>query len=137
MIKVKLFFAGAATFAANYLGGYDRALYALVVFLVMDYITGVAVAIIKKRLSSYVGLQGIIKKLLILGLVGLAATLDGITGMAEPWIRTATIYFLLANEGISILENMAAAGVPVPDFLRRVLVQLQDKNGVKEGDIPK
>lgn len=135
MTVVKTFFAFAATVITGFLGGFDSLLYALVVFIVVDYVSGVLAAIVTHALNSDVGLRGIAKKVLLLILVGVAATLDGVTGLADPWIRTAVIWFLLANEGFSILENVARAGVPVPAVLTRILEQMRDKDGAKE--VPK
>lgn len=135
MTVVKTFFAFAATVITGFLGGFDSLLYALVVFIVVDYVSGVLAAIVTHALNCDVGLRGIAKKVLLLILVGVAATLDGVTGLADPWIRTAVIWFLLANEGFSILENVARAGVPVPAVLTRILEQMRDKDGAKE--VPK
>lgn len=125
--SVKAGFAGVMTVISGFVGGFDSLLYYLVIFLVVDYITGVLVAVTKKQLSSELGLKGIIKKVMQLFLVGIAATLDNILSTPDPYIRSAVIYFLLANEGISILENVAAAGVPVPGFLLKLLEQIKEK----------
>ena len=128
MTGVKFFLAGLGTLASAFFGGFDEALYALLVFLVLDYVTGVLAAIYTKTLNSSTGLNGIIKKVMQLILVGVAATLDGVMGISDPYFRTAVIYFLLANEGISILENMARMEIPIPAFLKNILEQLRDKD---------
>jgi toxin secretion/phage lysis holin len=130
MTGVKIFIAGLGTLAASFLGGFDQALYALFIFLVLDYVTGVLAAIYTKTLSSSTGLNGIIKKVMQLILVGVAATLDSVMGLSDPYFRTAVIYFLLANEGISILENLARSDIPIPVFLKNILEQLKNKEGV-------
>lgn len=119
--------AGLATLATSYLGGWDQALSTLLIFVVVDYVTGVITAGRAKELSSKTGLKGIVKKVFILVLVGVAYRLDLALGLADPWLRTAVIWFLAANEGISILENAARAGAPVPSFLLRMLEQMRDK----------
>jgi len=113
-------------FLGWYVGGMDGFLYALLAFMVIDYVTGVMNALLKKRLSSEIGAQGIFKKVLILALVGLGHVIDSqVLGQSQT-IRTAVIFFYLSNEGISILENATALGLPVPDKLREVLARLHD-----------
>ena len=119
-------------FLGYFLGGMDSFLYALIAFVVIDYITGLMVAAIQKKVSSEVGFKGICKKVLIFILVGVANIVDKqIIGNGSA-IRTAVIFFYLSNEGISILENTALIGLPVPQKLRDVLEQLKgpaDKEG--------
>ena len=119
-------------FLGYFLGGMDGFLYALIAFVVIDYITGLMVAAIQKKVSSEVGFKGICKKVLIFILVGVANIVDRqIIGNGSA-IRTAVIFFYLSNEGISILENTALIGLPVPQKLRDVLEQLKgpaDKEG--------
>mgnify|MGYP000870362436 FL=1 len=112
-------------FLGYFLGGMDSFLYALIAFVVIDYITGLMVAAIQKKVSSEVGFKGICKKMLIFILVGVANIVDKqIIGNGSA-IRTAVIFFYLSNEGISILENTALIGLPVPQKLRDVLEQLK------------
>ncbi|MBC2724329.1 MAG: phage holin family protein [Desulfosporosinus sp.] len=107
-----------------FLGGYDGFLYALVVFVVLDYLLGVMCAVLDKQLSSEIGARGIMKKVVIFSLVGVAHIIDSnIVGDGSA-IRTAVIFFYLSNEGISILENAAIIGLPVPERLKIVLKQL-------------
>lgn len=127
MNEIKMAVAAVGTFLSYFFGGFDSIFIALVIFLMIDYMTGVLAAFGTKTLNSSIGLQGIIKKVMQLFLVGVASILDGITGLPDPYVRTAVIYFLLANEGISILENVARAGVPVPGFLLNVLQQIRDR----------
>jgi toxin secretion/phage lysis holin len=107
-------------------------LYALIAFVVVDYITGVMCAIADKKLSSQVGFKGICRKVLIFVLVGVANILDVQVLAAGSVLRTAVIFFYLSNEGISLLENAAHVGLPIPEKLKAVLEQLHDRAG-KEG----
>lgn len=107
-----------------FLGGYDGFLYALVAFVVIDYITGVMLAILEKRLSSEVGAKGIFKKVLVFTLVGVGHIIDTQIIGDGSVIRTAVIFFYLSNEGISILENSTKIGLPIPEKLKNILVQL-------------
>lgn len=109
-----------------FLGGMDGFLYALLAFVILDYITGVMVAAVQKKVSSEVGFKGICRKVLIFILIGMANIVDvQIIGNGSA-IRTAVIFFYLSNEGISILENTAIIGLPVPQKLKDVLEQLKD-----------
>ena len=129
---IQIVFAAIGGGIGWFLGGADGFLYALIAFVVIDYITGVMCAIVDKKLSSEVGFKGICKKVLIFILVGVANIVDKqIIGNGSA-IRTAVIFFYLSNEGISILENTALIGLPVPQKLRDVLEQLkgpEDKEG--------
>lgn len=115
-----------------FLGGFDGLLYALVVFMVADYITGVMCAVSDKKLSSAVGFKGICRKVLILMLVGIANLLDVQVIGTGAVLRTAVIFFYLSNEGVSLLENAAHLGLPIPEKLKEVLIQLHDKS--EKGD---
>lgn len=108
------------------LGGWDGFLYALIVFVVVDYLTGVMVAVLNKKLSSSVGFHGIFKKIVIFALVAVGHIIDANVIQEGSVIRTAVIFFYLSNEGISILENVSAIGLPVPQKLKDVLEQLKD-----------
>lgn len=131
----KLAFAGGASALTYVLGDFDTPFKALILFMVVDYITGIMVAIYNKEVSSEVGLSGIIKKVMQLFLVAVAFTVDNISGF-EPFIRNTVIYFLLANEGISILENASATGVYVPPFLRDAVDKLKESS-IKKKQINK
>lgn len=109
-----------------FLGGCDGLLYALIVFVVLDYITGVLCAIADRRLSSAVGFKGICRKVLIFALVGIANILDVHVIGTGCVVRTATIFFYISNEGVSILENAANLGLPIPKKVKDVLRQLHD-----------
>ena len=122
---IQIVFAAIGGGIGWFLGGADGFLYALIAFVVIDYITGVMCAIIDHKLSSEVGFKGICKKVLIFILVGVANIVDKqIIGNGSA-IRTAVIFFYLSNEGISILENTALIGLPVPQKLKDVLAQLK------------
>jgi toxin secretion/phage lysis holin len=113
------------------LGGYNGFLYALLAFMALDYITGIMCAILEKKLSSVVGFRGIFKKVLILIMVGIAHAIDhNLIGTGES-VRTAVLVFYLSNEGVSLLENAARIGLPIPEKLRQILIQLHGKENDK------
>ena len=124
---IQLTFSALGAWLGYFLGGCDGLLYALLVFIVIDYATGVMCAVSDRKLSSAVGFKGICRKVLILLLVGLAHVLDTQVLNAPGVIRTAVIFFFLANDGLSILENAAHLGLPVPDQLKAVLEQLHNR----------
>jgi toxin secretion/phage lysis holin len=124
---VQLIITGIGGYIGWAIGGLDGFMYALIAFVVIDYITGVMVAILEKKLSSEIGAKGIIKKVLIFLLVGIANIIDIKLIGSGSGIRTATIIFYLSNEGISILENSSRIGLPIPDKLKEILVQLHGK----------
>lgn len=119
-------------YIAWYLGGFDSLLIALLVFIVVDYLTGVILAIIDKKLNSKIGFKGIAKKVMILLFVGLASVLDIYVIQGNSPIREIVIAFYIANEGISIVENSAKIGLPVPQKIIDVLAQLKGKEEDKE-----
>lgn len=109
-----------------FIGDLDGFVYTLIAFAVIDYITGVMVAVSEKTLSSQIGFKGICRKVLIFAMVGIGHLLDvNILGGGEV-LRTAVIFFYLANEGISLCENSAKLGLPIPEQLKEVLAQLKD-----------
>ena len=113
------------------LGGFDGFLYALLVLIAVDYATGIMCAIIEKKLSSEIGFRGIFKKVLILVLVGIGNALDQyVLGTGET-VRTAVIFFYASNEGVSLLENAARIGLPIPEKLRQILAQLHERGSEK------
>lgn len=114
-----------------YLGGIDGILTMLVIFVSVDYITGVMCAISSKKLSSSVGFKGIFRKIIIFVLVGIANMIDMYILGKGSVIRTAVIFFYLSNEGISLLENVSKLGLPIPEKLKLILVQLREKDGEK------
>ena len=120
-------FAAIGGWLGWFLGGVDGLLYALVAFAVLDYITGVMCAIADRKLSSAIGFRGIFKKILIFAMVGMAHVLDNNIIGSGSVLRTAAIFFYISNEGVSLLENAAHLGLPVPHKLKDVLEQLHDR----------
>lgn len=124
---IQLAFAAVGGWLGYFLGGCDGLLYALLTFVVIDYITGVMYAIADKNLSSEVGFKGICRKVLIFLLVGIANVLDVQVISTGSVLRTAVIFFYISNEGVSLLENAAHLGLPVPEKIKTVLEQLHDR----------
>ena len=125
---IQLAFAAIGGWLGWFLGGADGFLYALIAFVVIDYITGVMCAIVDHKLSSEVGFKGIFKKALIFILVGVGNIIDvQVLGQAGV-LRTAVIFFYLSNEGVSLLENAGHLGLPIPAKLKAVLEQLHDRS---------
>ena len=124
---VQIAFSALGGFVGWFLGGADGFLYALLVFVVIDYITGILCAVADRSLSSEVGFKGICRKVLIFALVGIGNIVD-VYVMGEAGIlRTAVIFFYLSNEGVSLLENSAHLGLPIPEKLKTVLSQLHNR----------
>ena len=124
---VQIAFSALGGFCGWFLGGFDGFLYALIAFVVIDYITGVMCAAVDKTLSSEVGFKGICRKVLIFALVGVGNILDvHVLGQGSV-LRTAVIFFYLSNEGVSLLEKAAHLGLPVPAKLKDILAQLHKK----------
>ena len=129
---IQLMIAAIGGWLGWFLGGADGFLYALIAFVAIDYITGVMCAIVDHRLSSEVGFKGICKKVLILMLVGVANVVDiHIVGTGSA-LRSAVICFYLSNEGLSLLENAAHIGLPIPDRMKDVLAQLHGRTDEKK-----
>ena len=135
--KVQMAFTVIGGWIGYFVGGVDGLMIALIVFMALDYITGLMCAVIDKKLSSAVGFKGICKKVLILMLVGVANVVDiHIVGTGSA-LRSAVICFYLSNEGLSLLENAAHIGLPIPDKMKDVLAQLhgrEEKNNTDAGD---
>lgn len=121
-------------FIGWFLGGFDGFLYALLAFVIIDYLTGIMVAVLEKKLSSEVGFRGIFKKVLIFCLVAIGHIIDTQVIKSGSVLRTAVIFFYLSNEGISILENVALIGLPVPQKLKEVLEQLREEKDSVKGE---
>jgi toxin secretion/phage lysis holin len=126
---IQLAFTAFGGFLGWFLGGVDGFLYALIAFTVIDYITGVMCAITDKNLSSSIGFKGICRKVLIFTLVGIDNIVDVYVLGQGGVLRTAVIFFYLSNEGVSILENSAHLGLPIPEKLKEVLEQLHERGG--------
>ena len=125
--KIQIAVTALGGWLGYYLGGLDGLLIALLVFVVLDYITGVMCAIADRDLSSAVGFKGICRKILIFALVGVGHVLDTHVVGTGSALRSAVICFYLSNEGVSLLENAAHLGLPVPEKLKAVLSQLHNK----------
>lgn len=133
--NIQLIFSAVGGWLGYFLGGCDGLLYALIAFVVIDYVTGVMCAIINRELSSAVGFKGIFRKVLIFLLVGIANIIDVQVIGTGAVLRTAVIFFYISNEGVSLLENAGHLGLPIPEKIKTVLEQLHDRaeNG-KEGN---
>lgn len=131
---IQLIFTAVGGWLGYFLGGCDGLLIALVVFAVVDYITGVMCAVADKELSSEVGFKGICRKVLIFILVGIANILDVQVIGTGSILRTAVIFFYLSNEGVSLLENAGHLGLPIPEKLKLVLEQLHDRAETENSD---
>lgn len=110
-----------------FLGGGTPALYTLIVFMGIDYISGVMLAVVNRKVSSAVGARGIFKKMMIIAFVGMGHLLDAYIIGQGQMLQTAIIFFYISNEGISILENTTELGLPIPQKLKDILVQLNKK----------
>jgi len=129
---LQLIFTAIGGYIGYFLGGFDGLIYALVAFVVIDYLTGLMAAVIEKKLSSDIGFRGIFKKVLIFTLVGIGHIIDFHLIEKGSAVRTAVIFFYLSNEGLSIMENAAKVGLPIPEKLRAVFTELRREDG-KDG----
>ena len=129
---IQLVFTGIGGWLGYFLGGWDGLLYALIAFVAIDYVTGVMCAISNHTLSSEVGFKGICRKVLIFLIVGIGSILDAHVIGSGSVRRTAVIFFYISNEGVSILENAARLGLPVPEKIKVVLEQLHDRSAKEE-----
>lgn len=125
--KVQVAITAIGGWLGYFIGGVDGLMTALLILMVLDYVTGIMCAIVDKQLSSAVGFKGIFKKVLIIMLVGVAHIVDmHVVGTGEA-LRSAVICFYLSNEGVSVLENAGRLGLPIPEKLKAILAQLHDK----------
>ena len=124
---IQLIFTAVGGWLGYFLGGCDGLLYALIAFVVIDYITGVMCAIINRELSSAVGFKGIFRKVMIFLLVGIANIIDVQVIGTGAVLRTAVIFFYISNEGVSLLENAGHLGLPIPEKIKTLLEQLHDR----------
>ena len=129
--SINSWFGLIGAFLGWFLGGFDDLLYILLIFVLVDYLTGIFCAISEHKLSSEVGFKGTTRKTMIFILVGIAHALDVYLLKNGSVLRTATIFFYLSNEGISILENTSRLGLPIPPKVKEVLQQLHDKGADK------
>lgn len=131
---IQIAFSALGGFLGYFLGGLDGILYALITFVVLDYLTGVMCAINKHELSSTVGFTGICRKVLIFAFVGVGNILDMYILQNGSVFRTTVIFFYLSNEGISLLENAAILGLPIPEKMKDILMQLNDSTSMESED---
>ena len=125
--SLKYVFIVIGGYIGFYLGSIDAFIYTLLAFIIADYITGVLRAGVERKLSSSVGFKGIAKKIVVFIVVGIANLCDvNLIKGDGTMIRTAIIFFYIANEGLSILENTMAIGLPIPEKLREMLEQLKE-----------
>lgn len=125
---IKVIFVAIGGYIGFYLGEIDAFIYTLLAFVIADYITGVLRAGVERKLSSAIGFKGIAKKIMIFIVVGIANLCDvNLIKGDGTMIRTGIIFFYIANEGLSILENSVALGLPVPEKLKRVLEQFKEE----------
>ena len=129
ILTIRLYAAAIGIIIGEFLGSFDDLLYALIAFVVADYITGVLKAIAEKNLSSTIGFKGICKKVCIFTLVGVANVLDVHIIGSGCVLRSAVIFFYISNEGISIIENAARMGLPVPQQLQNTLLRICSDKG--------
>lgn len=129
----KLALGEAGAIIGFFLGGADGLIKALIVFAIVDYITGVAAAAIEHKLNSEIGFKGITKKLLLFCIVGVAHVLDLYVLGTGAVCRSAVVLFYIANEGLSIIENVARCGLPIPDKLKIILEQLKENSNDGSG----
>lgn len=131
MKKMKIFdsiVAIMATFFTWIFGTWDIAIAILIIFMVLDYLTGVIVAYQNRTLNSEVGFKGLIKKCMILVILIVAVMLDRLLNTGTWVFRTLVCYFYIANEGISLLENVSNLGVKIPEKLKNALEQLNKED---------
>ena len=126
--KFQIAFTALGGWLGYFLGGMDGLLIALLVFVILDYVTGVMRAIANHELSSAIGFKGICRKVLIFALVGVGHVLDTHVVGTGSALRSAVICFYLSNEGISLLENASHLGLPVPDRLKTILEQIHGRS---------
>lgn len=124
--------AGAGGLFAYLFEAWDALIIALVIFVVADYITGIAKAATQGKLSSAVGFKGLLKKVMIFVLVMVGTVVDKAIPAANHAIRSAVIMFYIANEGLSILENAGELGLPLPNALKNALEKIKEQTEDKE-----
>lgn len=125
--------AGLGTFLSFVFGDWDVALQCLIIAIAIDYISGIIKAFINKELSSKIGVKGLLKKVGVLLIVALATLIDKITG-ETGMVRTLVIYYFVANEGLSVIENLGEAGLPIPDVIKKALKSLKNESKGKTND---
>lgn len=129
---LQLIFTALGGYVGWFLGGVDGFMYALITFVVIDYVTGLMVAVLERKLSSEVGFRGIFKKVLIFAFVGIGNIIDVYLLKNGSAVRTAVIFFYVSNEGISIIENSSKIGLPIPQKLKDILEQLNKEEKIND-----
>lgn len=124
-MKIKMLFAVIGGFLGYYIGGIDTLITALIIFVIIDYVTGVTAGWYTKTLSSDIGLRGIVKKIMLFVLVAVAVQVDLVFG-SNNVLRSAVIFFLLANEGLSILENLGKMDIGIPPMIKKALESMKE-----------
>jgi len=136
--KIQMAIAAVGGWLGYFVGGVDGLMTALIVFMALDYLTGLMCAVADNHLSSSVGFKGICKKVLVVMLVGVAHIVDLYVVKSGNALRSAVVCFYLSNEGVSLLENAAHLGLPIPEKLKAILEQLHDRedngNTTDKGD---
>ena len=117
-----------------FFGGFDGFIHALLAFVILDYITGILAAGVQKKLSSSVGFKGIARKITIFIIVGVAHVVDREALGGTALLRDAVLFFYIANEGLSILENAIEIGIPIPEIIKEKLALFHEKG---KGETPK
>ena len=125
----KVLFSAIGGLIGSFFGEVDGFFFALMIFIAIDYITGLMAAAVEKRLASNIGFKGIFKKIAILFLVSVGHLIDTEIIKQGGAIRTMVIFFYLSNEGLSILENAVRIGLPIPEKLQALLKQFNEKEG--------
>lgn len=123
---IRVFLAVVGGFLSRFLGGMDGMVMALIWFAAIDYTTGIIAAIIEKKLDSSIGWKGILKKFVMFMIVGICHIVDADVLGGGSALRTMAIIFYISNEGVSVVENVSRAGLPVPNKLKEVLAQLKE-----------
>lgn len=129
---IQALFTATGVFVGWFLGGLDGFMYALLAFAVIDYLTGIMVAVLEKKLSSEIGFRGIFRKILIFILVGIGNIIDVYIIGNGSAVRTAVVFFYISNEGISIFENIGKIGLPIPEKLKKALEQINEEDKANE-----
>ena len=124
---VDFFIAGAVGLLGWFFGGLDGFMSVLLSFMVIDYIMGLSIGYVRHELNSTRGFQGILKKIFMLFLVGIAHVIDELLPNDTAALRTVVCLFYIANEGISILENADTLGIPIPEFLKNRLLTIKEQ----------
>jgi len=128
-MNLKTVFIAAGGYIGFFLGGFDGLLNTLVIFVIIDYTTGVMCACLDKKLSSKVGARGIFKKVTIFLIIGIAHHIGLYSFNNDETLRNAVIFFYISNEGLSMIENLTKLGLPIPEKLKITLAILKSKGG--------